>query len=114
MESPFLTMLTAPSCAGTKWQKEKRMNEARKKRKKRRRTVLFINLFTCFVGPLLTLPGYGLAEDSKGPLAARVDKPVMSLVEGTSSTEEEAPLLNETLKLEAVVAYAQTHNPAVR
>jgi outer membrane protein TolC len=73
-------------------------------------TLLVAGVF--FIRPALVLPGSGLADESKTSLDARVDKPALSLVEGTGGTEEDS-LADEALRLEAVIAYAQEHNPTI-
>src|SRR2546425_12705490 len=82
--------------------------------RKRTRALFCVSLFILVVRPALVLPGSGLADDRKISLDARVDKPALSLVEGTGGTEEEASLTDEALRLEAVIAYAQEHNPTIR
>ncbi len=77
-----------------------------RERRKRRKVHLLISLVGFFVGPALALPGYGLAEDGKSSPDVRMDT--------TGGTEEEASLTGDALKLEAVLAYAQEHNPAIR
>src|SRR5713101_9703142 len=77
-----------------------------RERRKRRKVHLLISLVGFCVGPALALPGDGLAEDGKSSPDVRMDT--------TGGTEEEASLTGDALKLEAVLAYAQEHNPAIR
>jgi outer membrane protein, heavy metal efflux system len=79
------------------------MNETKKER---RSVQLLIGLFIFFMGPKLTLLGDSLAEEEKN------SPDVKEYEAGT--TAEEVPLVNDTLKLEAVLTYAQEHNPSIR
>jgi len=78
----------------------------RETRRERRKVHLFIGLFVSFAGPALALPGYGLTDDGRSLPYVKMDR--------TGDTEEEASLLDEALKLDAVLAYAQEHNPTIR
>jgi outer membrane protein TolC len=82
-------------------------------RRRKRTSALFFASLCIFVRPALVLPGSSLADESKTSLDTKVNKPVLSLVAGTDSTEE-ASVTDEALRLEAVIAYAQEHNPAIR
>jgi cobalt-zinc-cadmium efflux system outer membrane protein len=79
------------------------MNETKKER---RSVQLLIGLFFFFMGPMLTILGDSLAEEEKN------SPDVKEYEAGT--TAEEVPLVNDTLKLEAVLTYAQEHNPTIR
>ncbi len=63
------------------------MSEARRAK---RSMYILVSLLVFFVGPALTLPGHGLAG------------------------EGETALSEEALKLEAVLSYAQEHNPSIQ
>jgi cobalt-zinc-cadmium efflux system outer membrane protein len=79
------------------------MNETKKER---RSVQLLIGLFIFFMGLMLTLLGDSLAETERN------SPDVKEYAAGT--TAEEVPLVNDTLKLEAVLTYAQEHNPSIR
>jgi len=70
-----------------------------------RRVSLLISLLVLFVEPVLTLPASSLADEGESPLHEKADE---------AGGDEETSLLDETLKLEAVLAYAQEHNPALK
>ena len=72
----------------------------------RRKVHLAIGLFVSFAVPALALPGYGLTDEGSS-------LPSMKMAR-TGNTEEEASLLDEALHLDAVLAYAQEHNPTIR
>jgi outer membrane protein TolC len=67
---------------------------------------VLIGLLVPLAGSPLVLPNYSLAENDRSSAYEKID-------EG-SSFEEDAALRSDTVKLEAVLAYAQEHNPAVR
>jgi Outer membrane protein len=71
------------------------------------RRPLLIGLFAFIVGSALALPDPGLAEAGKSPLYVRIEH-------REDTGEGEAPLIEEVLKLEAVLAYAREHNPAIK
>src|SRR5262245_50266223 len=75
-------------------------------RRENRKVHLAIGLFVMFVGPALALPAYGLTDEGNRPPALKMD--------GTGNTEEEASLLDAALQLDAVLVYAQEHNPTIR
>jgi hypothetical protein len=74
---------------------------------RKERRPLLIGLFASIMGSALVLPDPGLADVGKSPSYVRMDH-------REDTGEEEASLREETLKLEAVLAYAQEHNPAIR
>src|SRR5262245_9967008 len=78
----------------------------RQRRRERRKVHLFVGLLVSFAGPALALPGYGLPDEGGNLPYLKMDM--------TGDPEEGASLLNEALKLDAVLAYAQEHNPAIR
>ncbi|MGH7961970.1 MAG: hypothetical protein ACRERD_09120, partial [Candidatus Binatia bacterium] len=88
----------------------------RETKRERRRVPLLISLLVSLTGPALALPDYGLADDDKSLLYEEMDEPVLSQARpGPGQRIEEATsLLDEVLKLETVLAYAQEHNPAIR
>lgn len=72
-----------------------------------RRVSLLMSLLVSFVGPALTLPASSLADEGEGFLSDKVD-------ETGGAKEERTSLLDEALKLTAVLAYAQEHNPTLK
>ena len=75
-------------------------------RRERRKVYLCIGLCVSFVGSALALPGYGLTDEGSSLPPMKMDR--------TGHTEEETSLLGEALPLDAVLAYAQEHNPAIK
>src|ERR671914_1853922 len=71
------------------------------------RRPLLIGLFASIVGSALVLPDPGLADAGKSPSYVRMDH-------REDMGEGEASLIEEVLTLEAVLAYAQEHNPAIQ
>jgi cobalt-zinc-cadmium efflux system outer membrane protein len=71
------------------------------------RRLLLIGLFVFIVGLALVFPDPGLADEGKSPLYVRMDA-----AEDTGAGE--ASLIDEVLKLEEVLAYAQAYNPAIK
>src|SRR5262245_23423492 len=78
----------------------------RQRRPERRKGHLLVGLLVSIAGSVLALPGYGLPDDGGNLPYLKMDT--------TGDSEEGASLLNEALKLDAVLAYAQEHNPAIR
>ncbi len=68
---------------------------------------LLIGLLVSLMGPALVFPSPTLADEGKNPPHMRMDQ--------TDDTGEgEVSLVDNSLKLEAVLAYAQEHNPAIK
>src|SRR4051794_1985639 len=70
--------------------------------RKRMRVRSLVSLLVFCVGPALVLPRLGLAGEGK------------SLLDIGGSEEKDTALQDEALQLEAVLAYAREHNPALR
>ena len=70
------------------------------------RVRFLVSLLVFCVESVSVLPGNGVADEGTGPLDVRADK--------GDGTEEGTALQGEALKLEAVLAYAHEHNPAIR
>jgi outer membrane protein, heavy metal efflux system len=67
-----------------------------------------INLFVSLMGLALVFPNPPtLADEGKSPLYVKID-------EAEATGEGEASLIDEVLKLEEVLAYAQERNPAIK
>src|SRR5919106_3043649 len=71
------------------------------------RRPLLIGLFASIMGSALALPDPGLADAGKSPSYVRMDH-------REDTGEGEASLIEKVLKLEAVLAFAPGHNPAIR
>ncbi len=73
----------------------------------RRRRLLLIGLLVSIAGLAPVIPDPGLADEGKSPPYVRMDA-------AEDAGAGEAPLINEVLKLEEVLAYAQVRNPAIK
>ena len=66
-----------------------------------------MGLFVSLMGPALIFPNLTLADAGKSP-------PYMRIGQTKDTVEGGVSLRGETLKLEAVLAYARERNPAIR
>jgi hypothetical protein len=79
----------------------------RRAREERSRVPLLVGLSMPLIGSTLFFPNFGLAEEGKSPPYLRMDK-------REALGREKTSLLDKALKLDAVLAYAQEHSPAIQ